>query len=73
MHKASSSPNELNYLVNTMSAEVMVILNRIINVSANQYHVCWWDGDRRNQGISRHDIDLFHTENFIAYSGGVNL
>ena len=30
----------------------------------NQYHGCWWPGDTRSQGISRHGIDLVCLEIF---------
>ena len=35
-----------------------------VSISYHQYHGCWWPGNTRRQGISRHDTDLV----FVEYS-----
>ena len=40
----------------------------------SQYHGCWWPGEARSQGISRHGIDLALTQNIpVSTPGRVNM
>ena len=39
----------------------------------SQYHGCWWPGDRRNQGISSHDVGLVCLEYSSFSTRSVNI